>query len=181
MYMKKSIIRFTVLLVAAVIAVDAMAQIPAHRGRVDDIETMLERGRWGEARVALERYRRDLDQIKDVREIEWSYYHTVRCAVELGAADAELMMEDFVERYPASVYRNSILFMRACYVCDKGDIERALGLFEGVDYKGLSSLERERYDIRVGYIRFVAGDDIVAENHFKDTTNKRLLSSCSVS
>lgn len=167
MYMKKSIIRFTVLLVAAVIAVDAMAQIPAHRGRVDDIETMLERGRWGEARVALERYRRDLDQIKDVREIEWSYYHTVRCAVELGAADAELMMEDFVERYPASVYRNSILFMRACYVCDKGDIERALGLFEGVDYKGLSSLERERYDIRVGYIRFVAGDDIVAENHFK--------------
>lgn len=164
--MKKSIVRFAILLVAAVIAVDAMAQIPARSERVDDIETMLERGRWGEARVALERYRRDLDPIKDVREIEWSRYHTVRCAVELGAADAELMMEDFIDNYPASVYRNSILFMRACYVCDGGEIERARTIFDDVDYKGLGSSEKERYDIRVGYIRFVDGDDVAAEKHF---------------
>lgn len=168
--MKKSIISFAILLLSAVTAVDSVAQVPAHRERVADIETMLERGRWGEARVALERYRRNLDPIKDVRDIEWSRYHTVRCAVELGASDAELLMEDFINNYPASVYRNSITFMRACYVCDGGDLSRAREIFDDVDYKGLNSKEKERYDIRVGYIRFVDGDDVAAEKHFRKIT-----------
>ena len=168
--MKKSIFVLATLLLSTSIVVDAVAQIPSRRERVDDIETMLERGRWGEALVALERYRRGLDPIKDVRQIEWSRYHTVRTAVELGAADAELLMEDFVDSYPASVYRNSILFMQACYVCDKGDMQRARTLFDEVDYKGLSSIEKERYNIRVGYIRFIDGDDIAADSHFRKIT-----------
>lgn len=144
-----------------------VAQLPARSKRVDDIETMLERRRWGEARVALERFSRELNPVVDVHDVEWAAYHKMRCAVELGAADAEIMMDNFIAEYPSSIYRPNVVFMMACNACDKGDFDVARGLFLDVDYKLLGSREKERYDIRVGYLSFLEKDNITAQYHFK--------------
>lgn len=107
-----------------------------------------------------------LDPVRDMHTVEWAAYNGVRCAVEIGAADARLMMNNFLELYPASAHCNSVAFMLACYECDDEQFELASRLFDEVDYKGLSARERERYDIRVGYIRFLEGDYPAAERHF---------------
>ena len=146
---------------------DVAAQIPDKRVRVEHIESMLERNRWGDARVALLEFEKGLDPITERRDIEWVEYNKIVCAMELGSGDIEALMANYVERYPASIYRNRMSFIRACYECDKGNLERAKQIFEEVDYKALDVRERERYDIRVGYIRFVDGNYNSAHNHFQ--------------
>lgn len=144
-----------------------MAQVPDKRARVEHIESMLDRNRWGDARVALLEFEKGLDPITDRRDVEWVEYHKVLCAMELGSGDVEALMESYVERFPASIYRNKMSFIMACYECDKGNLNRANELFDEVDYKALDARERERYDIRVGYIRFVEGKYNNAHNHFQ--------------
>lgn len=146
---------------------DVAAQIPDKRVRMEHIESMLERNRWGDARVALLEFEKGLDPITERRDIEWVEYNKILCAMELGSGDIEALMANYVERYPASIYRNRMSFIRACYECDKGNLERAKQIFEEVDYKALDVRERERYDIRVGYIRFVEGNYNSAHNHFQ--------------
>lgn len=136
------------------------------REHVNDIETMIGRSRWGEARAHLERLTTELDPVTDYDDMVWAEYHKVRCAVELGAADAEAMMLTFLERYPASRYTTSVRFMHASYVCDSGDYDRALELFDQIEYSRLDARERERYDIRMGYLLFLEGDYYGAKSYF---------------
>ena len=164
--MRRIIFKFAISLLATVVVSESMAQVPLSSGRVGYVESMLERGRWGEARVALNRLGRELDPIVDAGTVEWVEYHKMRCAVELGAADADIMMESFIEQYPWSIYRNSVMFMLATETCDRGDYQTAGELFAAVDYKGLNTEERERYDIRVGYIHFNNNDYATALQHF---------------
>lgn len=165
--MRKRIFRLAILLFATTVTTQTVAQVPERSERIDDIEAMLERRRWGEARVALDRFRSELNPVVDMHDLEWAEYHKMRCAVELGAADAEIMMDNFISQYPSSVYRPNVIFMMACKACDKGEHDVARDLFLDVDYKGLSSLEKERYDIRVGYLSFLEGDNITALYHLK--------------
>lgn len=165
--MQRNIFRLIMIVVAVVISTSTLVAQPSDvRDRKDKIETMLERRRWGEARVALRNLMQTLDPVRDMHTVEWAAYSSVRCAVELGTADAQPMMVRFIEEYPASVYCNSVSFMMASYVCDNGIFDEASILFDEVDYKALSARERERYDIRVGYIRFLEGDYPAAERHF---------------
>ena len=165
--MRKRIFRLAILLFATTVTTQTVAQVPDRSERIDDLEAMLERRRWGEARVALDRFRSELNPVVDMHDLEWVEYHKMRCAVELGAADAEIMMDNFISQYPSSVYRPNVIFMMACKACDKGEHDVARDLFLDVDYKGLSSLEKERYDIRVGYLSFLEGDNITALYHLK--------------
>lgn len=165
--MQRYIFRVLMIVVAAVVSVTPLcAQRVELRELKGDIESMLERRRWGEARMLLRDFQRGLDPVRDMSDVEWAAYNSVRCAVELGAAEAESMMAHFIEKYPASVYCNSVAFMAASYVCDGGRLDEARDLFDKVDYKALSARERERYDIRVGYIRFLEEDYATAEGHF---------------
>ena len=165
--MRRTILTLAAVLCVATASVELAAQIPDRETQTTAVESMLERRRWGDARVALNSLVAELDPIKDKRQMEWAEYQMVRCVVELGIDDAVQYMEHFLERYPSSLYRNSVAFMIACHECDNGNFERADELFLEVDYKALSAREKERYDIRVGYICFLAGDNIAANNHFK--------------
>lgn len=147
-------------------ATPATAQTIDKRERIDDINTMLERRRWGEARMALERFSDELNPIVDHNDVAWAEFHKVRCAMELGDSEVEAAMENYLKRYPASTYRNTMQFMLACYVSDNGDYKQASELFKKVDYKGLGASDKERYDMRVGYIRFLEGDYRKAKMHF---------------
>ena len=64
-------------------------------------------------------------------------------------------MLDFMERYPQSQHANRMRFMLACYYAEENNLEAAKEHLLKVDYMGLNAREKERYDIRMGYIRFV--------------------------
>ena len=163
--MKRSTFIAAVLLVLASLTIPATAQTTDKRDRIDDINTMLERRRWGEARMALDRFSSELNPVIDYNEVVWAEYYKVRCAMELGDAEVEAAMANYLKRYPASMYRNSMQFMLACYVSDAGNYAEAKELFEKVDYKALNVKDKERYDMRVGYISFLEGDYRKAKHH----------------
>lgn len=165
--MRRKIITLAVLVFLAAMPCSVEAQIPDKRANLEYIESMLERNRWGDARVALSAVSSKLDPISDRRDIEWVEYYKVLCALELGVGDVESMMENYVERFPTSVYSDHIPFMMACYECDRGYIKRAKKLFDEVDYRSLDAYERERYDIRVGYIYFLENNYNLASAHFQ--------------
>ncbi len=155
-------------LLASVLMCSAMASVtlPEMGRRKADIEDMLNRNRWSDASRLLAELRGDLDAVKDSFDMEWVDYHMVRCAVELGAADAQMMMENFILAYPSSVHANRMHFMLGSYLCDEGDLASAERVLMEVDYDALDARERERYDIRMGYIRFVQGDHLTATQRF---------------
>lgn len=168
--MRRNAFIVAVLFALSSFATTTTAQSTEKRERIDDINTMLERRRWGEARMALERFSAELNPIADHNEIAWAEYFKVLCAMELGDSEIESAMENYIKRYPTSPYCNTVQFMRACYVSDSGDLERAAQLFEAVNYKTLSVADKERYDMRVGYIRFLEGDYREAKYRFSQVS-----------
>lgn len=166
MTMRRNAFIVAVLFALSSFATTTVAQTTDKRERIDDINTMLERRRWGEARMALEKFGSELNPIIDYNEVVWAEYKKVLCAMELGDSEVVAAMEGYLKRFPASAYRNTVQFMLACYVSDEGDYAEAAKLFAEVDYKQLDALDRERYDMRVGYIRFLEGEYRQAKIHF---------------
>ncbi len=165
--MRRQIISFLALFILAATSVDAMAQDPDIAGRKAEIEDMLTRGRWGEAHEALVALERDINPIDNRLDVEWVRFEKVHTSVELGVADAEAMMKNFIENHPSSIYRNDMLFMLASYYTDNGMMADGERVFAEVDYKALDARERERYDMRMGYIRFTEADYPRAKTHLK--------------
>lgn len=165
--MRRQIISFLALFILAATSVDAMAQGPDIAGRKAEIEDMLTRGRWGEAHEALVALERDINPIDNRLDVEWVRFEKVHTSVELGVADAEAMMKNFIENHPSSIYRNDMLFMLASYYTDNGMMADGERVFAEVDYKALDTRERERYDMRMGYIRFTEADYPRAKTHLK--------------
>lgn len=160
--MQRGIICSVLLLLGSLVPLSVAATHPDKSA----VEDMLNRRRWADARSALTAYRAQLDPVKQRYDLEWADYHMVRCAVMLGAADAEQMMFNYLEEYPSSVCSNNMRFMLATYYCDNGYTFKAADEFERVEYKGLDAREKERYDIRMGYLSFMDGDYDAAREYF---------------
>lgn len=165
--MRRQIISFLALFILAATSVEVVAQGPDIAGRKTEIEDMLTRGRWGEAHEALVALERDINPIDNRLDVEWVRFEKVHTSVELGVADAEAMMKNFIENHPSSIYRNDMLFMLASYYTDNGMMADGERVFAEVDYKALDARERERYDMRMGYIRFTEADYPRAKIHLK--------------
>lgn len=165
MVMRRKIIHLVLLAIASLSAADAEAQRPNIDGRKDEIVDMLDRGRWGEAYSSLVALEQEVDPVANRHDLEWIEYEKVRASVELGVADAESKMHAYIENYPSSIYRNEMLFMLASYYTDNGMMQDGKRIFAEVDYKALDKRSRERYDMRIGYIRFQEGDYQSARTH----------------
>ena len=168
--MRRNAFIVAVLFALSSFATITTAQTIDKRERIDDINTMLERRRWGEARMELERFGAELDPIVDYNDVAWAEYYKVLCAMELGDSEVVAAMESYVKRFPASAYCNTMQFMLACYVSDSGDLARAAELFSKVNYKSLSASDKERYDMRVGYIYFLDGNYVDAKQCFSQVS-----------
>ena len=164
--MRREIIFGALLLCLVLLPCGADAQVSDKVKGFDYVESMLQRRRWGEARVELERLGAQLNPVTQSVEVEWVEYHKVRCAVELGVGNELGMMKEYLRRYPQSLHRNDMAFLIASYECDNANFEEADRLFDEVDYKSLSANDKERYDIRVGYLRFINGEHLYAKTHF---------------
>ena len=158
MTMQKKITLIFTLSLLALMPLAATASQPKVRAEKNHIEELMQRRRWGEARSMLQQLATSLDEVRDGYDIEWVDYKLICCAVELGASDVDDMMTRFVETYPQSRYNNSILYTLGSYYCDEGDLKRAKQVYATVEYKHLDAHQKERFDIRMGYIHFADGE-----------------------
>lgn len=114
---------------------------------------LYEFGRWADARHAFLEARGALTSAQRALDEECGYY-LAACAVELGHADAEQALLNFMRTYPGSTYNNAVRFALASHYCAVGDMQRARAAFEQCDYKALDRTQRERYNLRMGYVAF---------------------------
>ncbi len=119
--------------------------------------SLIEHGRYTEARqvLTLLRERIPIDEEVLARHVD---FELVRCAAELHDNDAENKMLAFLRRYPESVHVNDVRFMLAMYYCEREEYQKARTYLDKVSYRALSSSDREKYNMRMGYIEFVAGN-----------------------
>lgn len=126
---------------------------------------LYEFGRWSDARHAFRQAQTLLTPAHGEACEEVDFYLAV-CAVELGSADAEQALVAFSERYPGSTRNNAVRYALGSYYCTKGEMAKARASYEACDYKALSRAERDRYDIRMGYVAFTEGQFEEADSYF---------------
>ena len=69
--MRKTIITIAAMLFLLSLHTELAAQIPDKESQISQAESLLERRRWGQARVALDRLVDELDPVNDKQEVEW--------------------------------------------------------------------------------------------------------------
>ncbi len=126
---------------------------------------LFEFGRWSDARHAFNEAREHLGAADAAAREEIDYY-LAACAVELGSADAEEALLDFRRSYPASVRTADVDFALGSYYCARGELSKAREYFEKCSYKHMTPAQRERYDLRMGYVAFNEHDYEQAYGYF---------------
>ena len=124
---------------------------------IDRAMSLIEHKRYAEARHALIELRTmiPLDEEVLVRHIDFEMVH---CAVELRDNEAEKIMLAFLRRYPESVHANDVRFMLAMYYCEREEYQKARQYLANISYKALKEDDKERYNMRMGYIEFTSGN-----------------------
>ncbi len=117
--------------------------------------SLMEHGRFAEARHSLKLLRAKLPIDEEVllRHVD---YQLARCAFELRDNESEKILLAFLRRYPESVHVNDVRFMLAMFYCERNDHTKARACLDKVSYKALTADEREKYNMRMGYIEFSA-------------------------
>ena len=128
-------------------------------------KSLLEHGRYADARHEYMRLK-DVAPADDLGLIQQAEYGLTVCAVELDDNVAEQRMVGFLDRYPGSVHAADIRFRLALHYCEKEQWQDAKREFEEVNYKALTRADRERYDVRMGYIEFLSGNYDKAVEYF---------------
>src|SRR5690606_30765306 len=81
-------------------------------------------------------------------------YYIANAAVRLNQQNADQLMEEFVEKYPTSLKRNSAFIDVANYYFENGKYSYAQKWYEKVDIGNLSRSEREKFNFNNGYVNF---------------------------
>ena len=90
-----------------------------------------------------------------VRHID---FELALCAAELRDNDTEKILLAFLRRYPESVHVNDVRFLLAMYHCEREEYTMARKYLDRVSYKTLAASDKEKYNMRMGYIEFVSGN-----------------------
>lgn len=117
-------------------------------------EQLLSQHRYADARHEYMRLKQIVDS-KDVGAMQAVDYGLTVCAVHLDDNVAEQRMLDFLTRYAGSVYSDSIRFLLAMHYCEQENFTAAKQQFLKLGYKGLTTEDKEQYDLRMGYIEFM--------------------------
>ena len=113
------------------------------------------------------------DQTADPETEANSAYYIANAAVRLNQLGADRLMEDFVERYPTSVRRNSAFMDVADYYFENGRYPYAMKWYGKVDQSSLSRRERERFDFHMGYSLFSSRKPEEAERYLQRVSNSQ--------
>ena len=126
---------------------------------------LFERGRWSDARHQFMKIRETL-RPDERSAAETADYYLALCAVELGEPEVEERIGAFLAGYPGSLHANDLHFALAGWYCMRDEYRRARAEFATVNYDRLSERQKEKYDMRMGYIEFLDGDYDAAYTYF---------------
>ena len=83
-------------------------------------------------------------------------YYAANCAIRTNQANADQLMEQFVEDYPTSVKQNQAYIEVAHFHFNQGNYPQALKWFSKVDESQLSKSDRDKFNFQKGYSFFNA-------------------------
>ncbi|KQB43160.1 TPR-domain containing protein [Flavobacterium daejeonense] len=98
-------------------------------------------------------------------------YYDASCAVRLGHANADVLMEAFLETYPTSSKSNQAYTEVAHYYFNQGNYKEALRWFEKTDESQLSVKDKDRFNFQKGYSLFNSNDRKEASKYFNKVLN----------
>lgn len=98
-------------------------------------------------------------------------YYIANAAVRLNQQNADQLMEEFVEKYPTSLKRNSAYIDVANFYFENGKYSHAQKWYDKVDAGSLSRSEQERFNFNNGYAYFKAKRYDDAKSYFNKVSN----------
>ena len=104
-------------------------------------------------------------------------YYDASCAVRLGHANADVLMESFLEEYPTSSKSNQAYTEVAHYYFNQGNYKEALRWFEKVDESQLSTTDRDRFNFQKGYSFFSSNNKKEATKYFNKVLKSEIYGS----
>lgn len=100
-------------------------------------------------------------------------YYIANSAIRLNQANADELMENFVEDYPTSTKQNDAYAEVAGYYFTQGKYPQALEWFDKVDEGSMSNADKDRFNFQKGYSYFSAGDKKQAQKYFSRVSNSQ--------
>ncbi len=100
-------------------------------------------------------------------------YYIANAAVRLNQQNADQLMEEFVEKYPTSIKRNSAYLDVANYYFENGKYSHSQKWYDKVDQYGLSRSEQERFNFNNGYVYFKAKRYDEAKKYFNQVSTSQ--------
>ncbi|MBA0883266.1 tetratricopeptide repeat protein [Flavobacterium undicola] len=104
-------------------------------------------------------------------------YYDASCAVRLGHANADALMENFMEEYPTSSKSNQAYIEIAHYYFNQGNYAEALKRFEKVDESQLSAKDKDRFNFQKGYSLFSSNNKKEAKTYFNKVLKSEVYGS----
>ena len=140
-------------LMAVALAVSVFAAAPTSRESMRRGEEFFSAGKFNEAR-------RELAGVVDDHSLTPAERQRVECyialcAIELGEEQAAVLLDDYLSKYPNSVYDNEIRFAAACMAYKQGDYQTALDRFAAV--RRVEDARRDEYEFKAGHAKFAVG------------------------
>lgn len=143
------------------------------RAQSPSVDTQIERaislynfGHWIEARTELGRVRESLSTVRDRLLIERIDYYLALCDAELKMKDSEARLRRFLAEHHGSFYANDVQYQLGAHYCMLGDDAMAESELSKVNYDALTPQQKDRYDLRMGYMTFMRGDYAASERYF---------------
>ena len=150
------------ILILTLLVVGAIAQLQAQNSERISVDAAIDRGvslydfgHWMEARTELLAVRGRLSSVRDRVLIEQIDYYLAMCDVELKLKDADARLKRFLAEHHSSAYKNDVRYTLGAYYSMEEDMSLAADELQKVNYKYLSPQQRDRYDLRMGYMAFM--------------------------
>ncbi|MBQ5608733.1 MAG: tetratricopeptide repeat protein [Rikenellaceae bacterium] len=140
-------------LMAVALAVSVFAASPTSRESMRRGEEFFSAGKFNEAR-------RELVGVVDDHSLTPAERQRVECyialcSIELGEEQAAVLLDNYLSKYPHSVYDNEIRFAAACMAYKQGDYQTALDRFAAV--RRIEDARRDEYEFKAGHAKFAVG------------------------
>ncbi|MCD7962506.1 MAG: tetratricopeptide repeat protein [Rikenellaceae bacterium] len=94
-------------------------------------------------------------------------FYLAACEAELGGDKAEIMLVDFINKYPNTIHKNEIRFMLGNIYQSRQEFLKAREQYNLIESSLLSASERMQLFFNEGYAAFTAGDNNEAALNFR--------------
>ena len=98
-------------------------------------------------------------------------YYIANCAIRTNQANADELMEKFVEDYPTSTKQNQAYIEVAHYFFEQANYPKALQWFDRVDESYMSKSDLDKFNFQKGYSYFNAKKKKEATTYFNKVVN----------